>query len=179
MSKYSGFEGIASICFVIFVLSWTVLRLIYYPFWIIWSTRWLLHLAWTYIPILIESLLTSDLLWHEQQVYILMRNHKFVCVCGHTTYSDAWSRVKPIIFLSNLASFFHKEFEDHSFIFFSRRWLWVHFSFSRFFFFLRESPCVFSYRFQLYLLSVFCNVNLSPMNFRVVLLSSKNLSILH
>ncbi|XP_050258323.1 ceramide synthase 1 LOH3-like isoform X13 [Quercus robur] len=39
MSKYSGFEGMSSICFFTFVLCWTVLRLIYYPFWIIWSTR--------------------------------------------------------------------------------------------------------------------------------------------
>ncbi|PON92685.1 Ceramide synthase component Lag1/Lac [Trema orientale] len=40
MSKYSGFEGIASLFFVLFVFSWTVQRLIYYPFWILWSTRY-------------------------------------------------------------------------------------------------------------------------------------------
>lgn len=39
MSKYSGFESIAAFSFVLFALSWVVLRLIYYPFWILWSTR--------------------------------------------------------------------------------------------------------------------------------------------
>lgn len=39
MSSYSGFEKIASVSFVCFVMSWLILRLIYYPFWILWSTR--------------------------------------------------------------------------------------------------------------------------------------------
>jgi ceramide synthetase len=39
MSKYCGAESLASISFVLFALSWVVLRLIYYPFWILWSTR--------------------------------------------------------------------------------------------------------------------------------------------
>ncbi|KAL8549310.1 hypothetical protein ACS0TY_008238 [Phlomoides rotata] len=39
MSKYSGAEAVASFSFVLFVLSWVILRLIYYPFWILWSTR--------------------------------------------------------------------------------------------------------------------------------------------
>ncbi|XP_047341395.1 ASC1-like protein [Impatiens glandulifera] len=40
MSKYSGAETLASIAFVFFVLSWILLRLIYYPFWILWSTSY-------------------------------------------------------------------------------------------------------------------------------------------
>lgn len=40
MSKYSGFESIAAFSFVLFALSWVVLRLIYYPFWILWSTSY-------------------------------------------------------------------------------------------------------------------------------------------
>ncbi|GJT75980.1 LAG1 longevity assurance homolog 3 [Tanacetum coccineum] len=40
MSKYSGAEGLASLSFNLFVLSWVVLRLIYFPFWIIWSTTY-------------------------------------------------------------------------------------------------------------------------------------------
>ena len=40
MSKYSGFEGIAAFSFVLFALSWVLLRLIYYPFWILWSTSY-------------------------------------------------------------------------------------------------------------------------------------------
>lgn len=39
MSKYSCAEALASFSFVLFVLSWVLLRLIYYPFWILWSTR--------------------------------------------------------------------------------------------------------------------------------------------
>ncbi|CAN8253678.1 unnamed protein product [Cochlearia groenlandica] len=40
MSKYSGAERIASVSFVLFALSWVVLRLIYFPFWLIWSTSY-------------------------------------------------------------------------------------------------------------------------------------------
>ncbi|KAM7471200.1 hypothetical protein LguiA_009383 [Lonicera macranthoides] len=40
MSSYSGFEKIASVSFVCFVMSWLILRLIYYPFWILWSTSY-------------------------------------------------------------------------------------------------------------------------------------------
>ncbi|KAM2455984.1 hypothetical protein PS1_015916 [Malus domestica] len=40
LSKYCGFEILAGVAFVTFVLSWTVLRLIYFPFWIIWSTSY-------------------------------------------------------------------------------------------------------------------------------------------
>ncbi|KAI4314025.1 hypothetical protein L6164_026968 [Bauhinia variegata] len=40
MSKYSGAETLASLAFVLFALSWVLLRLIYFPFWIIWSTSY-------------------------------------------------------------------------------------------------------------------------------------------
>ncbi|KAL5544844.1 hypothetical protein UlMin_008628 [Ulmus minor] len=40
MSKYCGYEGMAGFFFFLFVLSWTILRLIYYPFWILWSTSY-------------------------------------------------------------------------------------------------------------------------------------------
>ncbi|KDP31433.1 hypothetical protein JCGZ_11809 [Jatropha curcas] len=40
MSKYSGAEGLASFAFILFVLSWILLRLIYYPFWVLWSTSY-------------------------------------------------------------------------------------------------------------------------------------------
>ncbi|THG14768.1 hypothetical protein TEA_006812 [Camellia sinensis var. sinensis] len=39
MSKYSGAETLASFAFILLVLSWILLRLIYYPFWVLWSTR--------------------------------------------------------------------------------------------------------------------------------------------
>ncbi|XP_048229328.1 ceramide synthase 1 LOH3 isoform X3 [Ricinus communis] len=40
MSKYSGAEAMASFAFILFVLSWIILRLIYYPFWVLWSTSY-------------------------------------------------------------------------------------------------------------------------------------------
>ncbi|XP_019059035.1 PREDICTED: LAG1 longevity assurance homolog 3 [Tarenaya hassleriana] len=40
MSKYSGAEAIASFCFIIFALSWTGLRLVYFPSWVLWSTSY-------------------------------------------------------------------------------------------------------------------------------------------
>ncbi|KAM1520912.1 hypothetical protein COP1_011263 [Malus domestica] len=40
MSKYSGAERTASVAFILFVLSWIILRLVYYPFWILWSTSY-------------------------------------------------------------------------------------------------------------------------------------------
>ncbi|KAK6931410.1 TRAM/LAG1/CLN8 homology domain [Dillenia turbinata] len=40
MSKYGGAETVASISFILFVLSWVLLRLIYYPFWVLWSTSY-------------------------------------------------------------------------------------------------------------------------------------------
>ncbi|XP_015895278.1 ceramide synthase 1 LOH3-like [Ziziphus jujuba] len=40
MSKYSGAEGLASVSFILFVLCFMLLRLIYYPFWILWSTSY-------------------------------------------------------------------------------------------------------------------------------------------
>jgi hypothetical protein len=43
MSKYSGAETIASFAFILFVLSFTVLRCIYYPFWVLRSTRFVLN----------------------------------------------------------------------------------------------------------------------------------------
>lgn len=49
MSKYSGAETLASCSFVIFVILWIILRLIYYPFWILWSTRSVLIL-WLLLP---------------------------------------------------------------------------------------------------------------------------------
>ncbi|XP_071707154.1 ceramide synthase 1 LOH3-like [Rutidosis leptorrhynchoides] len=40
MSKYSDVEGLASFSFILFVLSWIILRLIYYPCWILRSTSY-------------------------------------------------------------------------------------------------------------------------------------------
>ncbi|XP_051122401.1 ASC1-like protein isoform X2 [Andrographis paniculata] len=40
MSKYSGAERLASCSFVAFVVLWVLLRLIYYPFWVLRSTSY-------------------------------------------------------------------------------------------------------------------------------------------
>ncbi|XP_047338786.1 ceramide synthase 1 LOH3-like [Impatiens glandulifera] len=40
MSKYSGYQRIANVSFVMFVLSWLILRLICFPFGILWSTSY-------------------------------------------------------------------------------------------------------------------------------------------
>ncbi|KAL8518391.1 hypothetical protein ACS0TY_009685 [Phlomoides rotata] len=40
MSKYSGAEALASCSFAVFVLLWILLRLIYFPFWILRSTSY-------------------------------------------------------------------------------------------------------------------------------------------
>ncbi|KAL8139770.1 hypothetical protein V2J09_005791 [Rumex salicifolius] len=40
MSKYSGAETLASIAFVLFAVSWLLLRVIYYSFWVLWSTSY-------------------------------------------------------------------------------------------------------------------------------------------
>ncbi|KAF5176836.1 Lag1 longevity assurance-like protein [Thalictrum thalictroides] len=54
MSKYSGSERVASFSFILFVLSWVILRLIYYPFWVLWSTSY-------------ESIMTLKALDHDDK----------------------------------------------------------------------------------------------------------------
>ncbi len=45
LTKYCGSEIVPSISFLIFALSWLILRLIYFPFFIIWSTRCVIYIA--------------------------------------------------------------------------------------------------------------------------------------
>ncbi|KAG0467572.1 hypothetical protein HPP92_019152 [Vanilla planifolia] len=40
MSKYCGYENLAAFSFLLFVASWIILRLIFYPFWILRSTSY-------------------------------------------------------------------------------------------------------------------------------------------
>ncbi|KAH7569922.1 hypothetical protein JRO89_XS05G0018800 [Xanthoceras sorbifolium] len=69
MSKYSGAEGVASFAFILFVLSWILLRLIYYPFWILWSTSY-------------EVILTLDKDKHpvDGPIYYYMFNTLLFCL---------------------------------------------------------------------------------------------------
>ncbi|KNA25629.1 hypothetical protein SOVF_004950, partial [Spinacia oleracea] len=69
MSKYSGFEALASFSFILFVISWILLRLTYYPFWILWSTSY-------------EVLLTVDKEKHplEGPIYYYLFNTLLYCL---------------------------------------------------------------------------------------------------
>lgn len=40
MTKYGGSNLIPSLAFILFAVSWVLLRLIYFPFWVIWSTSY-------------------------------------------------------------------------------------------------------------------------------------------
>lgn len=69
MSKYSGFEALASFSFILFVISWILLRLTYYPFWVLWSTSY-------------EVVLTLDKEKHpvEGPVYYYLFNTLLYCL---------------------------------------------------------------------------------------------------
>ncbi|KAI8527450.1 hypothetical protein RHMOL_Rhmol12G0076100 [Rhododendron molle] len=69
MSKYSGAESLASFAFILFVLSWIVLRLTYYPFWVLWSTSY-------------EVLLTLDKEKHkvDGSIYYYVFNSLLYCL---------------------------------------------------------------------------------------------------
>ncbi|GFZ00184.1 ASC1-like protein [Actinidia chinensis var. chinensis] len=69
MSKYSGAEALASFAFILFVLSWIILRLIYYPFWVLWSTSY-------------EVLLTLDKEKHKVDgpIYYYVFNSLLYCL---------------------------------------------------------------------------------------------------
>jgi hypothetical protein len=71
MSKYSGAETTASTAFILFVLSWVILRLIYYPFWILWSTRFVLVHFPIYILYLLSIIFSGLLPFNYVDSYIL------------------------------------------------------------------------------------------------------------
>ncbi|XP_065860641.1 ceramide synthase 1 LOH3-like isoform X2 [Euphorbia lathyris] len=75
MSRYSGYEWISSIFFVAFVISWTILRVIYFPFWILWSTSY-------------EVLLTLDLEKHnvDGPLHYYIFNTLLFCVVVFNIY---------------------------------------------------------------------------------------------
>lgn len=39
MLNYAEWELSSTVMFVVFMLSWFLTRLVYFPFWIVWSTR--------------------------------------------------------------------------------------------------------------------------------------------
>ncbi|XP_057951202.1 ceramide synthase 1 LOH3-like isoform X2 [Malania oleifera] len=69
MSKYSGCEWLSSCSFLMFVLCFTILRIVYYPFWIIRSTSY-------------EVLLTLDMDKHklDAPIYYYLFNTLLFCL---------------------------------------------------------------------------------------------------
>ncbi len=49
MLNYAEWEQTSTVMFAVFMASWFLTRLVYFPFWIVWSTRWVdaavLHVA--------------------------------------------------------------------------------------------------------------------------------------
>ncbi|KAH7293400.1 hypothetical protein KP509_28G024600 [Ceratopteris richardii] len=68
MTKYSGSNLIPSLAFICFTVSWVLLRLIYFPFWVIWSTSY-------------EVLHTLDKKKHEKEGPILYYVFNFLLIC--------------------------------------------------------------------------------------------------
>lgn len=54
--KYSGREFGASVCFAFFAISWLILRLIFFPFWVIRSTRFVFLFYWIHLTMFWEAL---------------------------------------------------------------------------------------------------------------------------
>jgi hypothetical protein len=74
MLKYIGYDMLPSITFVFFLISWIVLRLIYYPIWIIWSTSY-------------EVLLTLDKRkYKDGPVYYYFFNTLLICLLVFNIY---------------------------------------------------------------------------------------------
>ncbi|CAJ2648295.1 unnamed protein product [Trifolium pratense] len=69
MSKYSGAETIASFAFILFVLSFTILRCIYYPFWVLRSTSYEVVVA-----------LKSEMSWVDATIYYYVFNTLLFCL---------------------------------------------------------------------------------------------------
>ncbi|XP_057870096.1 ASC1-like protein [Cryptomeria japonica] len=69
MLKYTGSTFIPSICFVLFAISWIMLRLVYFPFWIIWSTSY-------------EVILCIDTKKHKREgpIYYYIFNTLLICL---------------------------------------------------------------------------------------------------
>ncbi|XAR51258.1 hypothetical protein NMG60_11005830 [Bertholletia excelsa] len=88
MFRYSGIQRIADIFFVLFTLSWLILRLICFPFWIIWST------SYEVLPIL-----DMDKNKHQINVslYYYLFNALLLCLLACHIY---WWRLMILIILN-------------------------------------------------------------------------------
>lgn len=74
MLRYIGYDRLPSVTFIIFLISWIVLRLIYYPIWIIWSTSY-------------EVLLTLDKRKYKYgPVYYYFFNTLLICLLVFNIY---------------------------------------------------------------------------------------------
>jgi hypothetical protein len=80
LCKYSSIEVGASVSFGLFVLSWVLLRLIYFPFWIIWSTSYevMNHLDLSQFYVIVQyyafnTLLITLLVLHSYWWVLILR----------------------------------------------------------------------------------------------------------
>ncbi|KAG0554778.1 hypothetical protein KC19_12G118100 [Ceratodon purpureus] len=100
LCKYSGSEVGASIAFGLFVLSWVLLRLIYFPFWIIWSTSYevipYVDLSQSYVSFqyyifntLLITLLVIHLYWWVLIVRMLIKQLRNCGKVGDDVRSDS------------------------------------------------------------------------------------------
>lgn len=91
--KYSEKELEASICFGFFAISWVLLRLIFFPFWIIKASRFVLKLLSSFILFSLFYLFAS----------LLLNLHLFLVFCSYDviTYvnlSDAYPKKLYYVF---------------------------------------------------------------------------------
>ena len=86
MSKYSGAETMASIAFLLFVVFFTLLRIICYPFWVLRSTRFApsLHFFFVFSFLLLSvkiDMIAANLgELYEVPLYILLEVKIFWCL---------------------------------------------------------------------------------------------------
>nr|XP_043608284.1 ceramide synthase 1 LOH3-like isoform X2 [Erigeron canadensis] len=79
MSKYSGAENLASYSFYLFVLSWVVFRLVYFPFWILWSTRSKIEANLVTMFVLILKVIMNMKIEHQYSIILLPCNLLGTC----------------------------------------------------------------------------------------------------
>ncbi|KAH9530537.1 hypothetical protein CY35_20G009500 [Sphagnum magellanicum] len=101
LTKYCGSEIVPSISFLIFALSWLILRLIYFPFFIIWSTSYEVLLLldrektpegpWLYyiLNTLLISLLVLHMYWWILIYRMIVRQVEARGKMSHDVRSDS------------------------------------------------------------------------------------------
>ncbi len=77
MLSYAEWEQTSTVMFVVFMASWFLTRLVYFPFWIVWSTRSDVG------PFCCESFYVARILHHLQFCLTLCKEaSQCACFCG-------------------------------------------------------------------------------------------------